>query len=72
MKHSGVVLKTKRDRLLVYLGPAWFFWKHDFPIKVGDILEVSGPRITPAGHDEIIIAQVVRNQGKTLKIPKKF
>lgn len=71
-KHSGVVLKTEGDRLVVHLGPAWYFQEHDFPIKIGDMLEVCGSRMTSAGHAGIMIAEKVRNQEKTLRIPNKF
>lgn len=72
IKHSGVILRTKRKRHLVHLGPAWYFWKQDFPIKVGDVLEVSGLETSLTGRDRTIMAEKVSNQGKTLKIPKKF
>lgn len=72
MKHSGVVLRIKGDKFLVHLGPAYYFWEHDFPIKIGDILEVTGSRLSTAGHDGIIVAEKVCKQGKTLKIPLRF
>lgn len=71
-RHSGVIIRTKHGRHLVHLGPARYFWKQDFPIKVGDRLEISGLRTTLTGRDITIIAEKVSKQGKTLKIPKKF
>lgn len=72
VRHSGVILRTRGKRHLVHLGPAWYFWKQDFPIKVGDILEVSGSETSLTGQDRTLMADRVSNQGKTLKIPKKF
>jgi hypothetical protein len=35
---------------MVYLGPAWYFCQHDFPIRAGDILEIAGSTIFLSAH----------------------
>jgi hypothetical protein len=72
MKHSGMVLRTEQDKLVVHLGPAWYFWEHDFPIRVGDVLEVYGSKMKTSRHSGIIRAEKLRKNGKILKVPKKF
>lgn len=72
LKHSGVILRTKQDRLTVHLGPARYSWEHNFPIKVGDVLEISGSKMTVEEFAEIVVADKVRRQGKTLIIPETF
>ena len=67
-KHSGAVLRTEWGRVIVYLGPAWYFCQHNFPIRAGDILEISGTTIFLSGRQPILLAQEVRTKGRKLKI----
>jgi hypothetical protein len=66
--HSGAVLRTAEGRLVVHLGPAGYFQRHDFPIRVGDLLEVLGSTILTAARQAIMLAAEVRRNGKRLKL----
>jgi hypothetical protein len=66
-KHSGAVLRTEWGRIIIYLGPAWYFCQHGFPIRAGDILEINGSIIYSACQP-IMLAKEVRSNGKKLRI----
>ena len=70
VKHSGLLLKTVSGRMIIHLGPLGYFMKHNFQIKAGDTLRVTGIRVE---HDQMpmIQAMEVRNRQKELKLRDK-
>ena len=67
VKHSGLLLKTDMGRLVIHLGPAGYFMKHNFQIKAGDTLKITGIRVV---QDQmlLIMAREVKNQRQRLKL----
>jgi hypothetical protein len=67
VRHSGLILKTENGRLIVHLGPLGYFIKHNFQIKAGDTLRVTGTRVE---QDQIplLMAREVRNHQQRLKL----
>jgi hypothetical protein len=53
-----VKLATMGGPLAVRLGPAWYLEEQKLAPKVGDVLEITGSRVTVAGEPVIIAAQV--------------
>jgi hypothetical protein len=53
-----VKLATAGGPLAVRLGPAWYLEEQKLAPKVGDVLEITGSRVTVAGEPVIIAAQV--------------
>jgi hypothetical protein len=55
-----VKLATASGPLAVRLGPAWYLDEQKLVPKMGDVLEITGSRVTVAGEPLIIAAQVKR------------
>lgn len=70
VKHSGLFLKTDNGRIAVHLGPAAYFLQHNFQIKVGDVLRVTGFQVVQ-GAMPLVQASEVRTQGGKLKLRDK-
>jgi hypothetical protein len=70
VKHSGLLLKTKLGRLVIQLGPAGYFKQHNFQIKAGDMLRVTGIRVM---QNQVLLIQAreVLNQRKRLELRDK-
>ncbi len=66
-KHCGLILKTDNGRMIIHLGPLGYFMKHNFQIKVGDTLMVSGIRLEQ-DQMPLILASEVRNHQQRLKL----
>jgi hypothetical protein len=67
VKYSGLLLKTDMGRVIILLGPTGYFMKHNFQIKAGDTLEVTGTRMLQE-QVTVIQAREVRNQQQQLKL----
>jgi hypothetical protein len=67
IKHSGLLLKTKMGRVIILLGPTGYFMKHNFQIKAGDTLKVTGTKLLQE-HVPVIQAREVINQQQQLKL----
>jgi hypothetical protein len=67
VKHSGLLLKTKRGRVIILLGPTGYFIKHNFQIRAGDTLQVTGVRVLQE-QVPVIQAREVKNQRQELKL----
>ncbi len=67
VKHCGLLLKTDMGRLVIHLGPAGYFMKHNFQIRAGDTLKVTGVRVM---QDQVALIQAreVRNQQQRLRL----
>jgi hypothetical protein len=61
VKYSGLLLKTEMGRVVILLGPTGYFMKHNFQIKAGDTLKVTGTRLLQE-HVPVIQAREVKNQ----------
>ena len=68
-KDSGVslTLKTAKETILVYLGPAWFLAKQDLTFAPRDQVEITGSQFTFQGKPALIAGQVKKGD-KTLKL----
>ncbi len=66
-KHSGLILKTVNGRLIIHLGPLGYFMKHNFQIKAGDTLRVTGIKVEQ-DQMPLIMASEVRNHQQRLKL----
>jgi hypothetical protein len=67
VKHSGLLLKTDRGRVVILLGPTGYFMKHNFQIKAGDTLKVTGVRVLEE-QVPVIQAREVENRARQLKL----
>ena len=67
VKYSGLLLKTENGRVIILLGPTGYFMKHNFQIKAGDTLEVTGTTVLKE-HVPVIQARQVKNEQKQLKL----
>jgi|UniRef100_A0A7V6DR43 hypothetical protein len=67
VKYSGLLLKTEMGCVIILLGPTGYFMKHNFQIKAGDTLKVTGTRLWQE-HVPIIQAREVKNQQQQLKL----
>jgi hypothetical protein len=67
VKYSGLLLKTEMGRVIILLGPTGYFMKHNFQIKAGDTLKVTGTRMLQE-QVPIIQAREVKNQAQQLKL----
>jgi len=67
VKYSGLLLKTEMGRVVILLGPTGYFIKHNFQIKAGDTLKVTGTRVLEE-HVPVIQAREVKNQQQQLKL----
>jgi hypothetical protein len=56
---SGVhaLIKTDTETIPVHLGPQWFVEQHE-PLAAGDVVEVTGSRVTVDGKPALIAAEV--------------
>jgi len=62
-----IMLKTNKEKVSVYLGPAWYFNNNKFFIKVKDKIEIKGSRTTYDGKPAIIAGEIKRGE-ETIKI----
>ncbi len=69
-KHSGLFLKTDNGRIVIHLGPAAYFLHHNFQIKAGDTLKVTGFRVQQ-GSLSLVQAREIRTRGQRLKLRDK-
>jgi hypothetical protein len=69
-KYSGLLLKTEMGRVVILLGPTGYFIKHNFQIKAGDTLKVTGITVEQ-DHMPVIQAREVKNQRQRLKLRDK-
>ncbi len=67
VKHSGLLLKTEKGRVIILLGPTGYFMKHNFQIRAGDTLKVTGVRVLQV-QVPVIQAREVKNQQQLLKL----
>jgi hypothetical protein len=67
VRHSGLLLKTERGRVIILLGPTGYFIKHNFQIRAGDTLQVTGVRVLQE-QVPVIQAREVKNQRQELKL----
>jgi hypothetical protein len=66
-------LKTDKGVLPVHLGPEWYIERQDIELKVKDVVEVKGSRITFEGKPAIVAAEVRRgDEVLTLRDPSGF
>ena len=66
-KGIHLTLKTEKETIPVHLGPEWFLEKQETTIEKGNILEVTGSRVSFDGKHAIIAAEVTKD-GQTLKL----
>ena len=66
-RHSGLILKTESGRLIIHLGPLVYLMKHNFQIKAGDTLKVTGVR-AEQGRLPVLLAREVRNHRQRLRL----
>ena len=69
-KHSGLFLKTENGRIVIHLGPAAYFLQHNFQIKAGDTLKVTGFRVRQ-GSMSLVQAREIRTRNRKLKVRDK-
>ncbi|MBM4283769.1 MAG: DNA-binding protein [Deltaproteobacteria bacterium] len=62
-----LTLKTDKESLLVYLGPAWHVDRSGVKLTVGDQVEVKGSRVMMEGKP-LIIAMHVKKGEQTLEL----
>jgi hypothetical protein len=67
VKYSGLLLKTEMGRVIILLGPTGYFMKHNFQIKAGDTLKVTGTTMLKE-QVPVIQAREVNNQQQHLKL----
>ena len=67
MQVNGLLLKTDKGNITVYLGPPSYVRKQGFALKQGDFLEVTGSQVTRDGQTLLLAAQV-KKDGQTLKV----
>jgi hypothetical protein len=65
VRHSGLLLKTASGRMIIHLGPIGYFMKHNFQIRAGDKLRVTGIRVEQ-DQMPLIQAREVRNHQQRL------
>ncbi len=68
VKHSGAVLRTETERFVVHLGPVRYFQEHDFPVRAGDYLEISGSKVITEDRNLIILASEVKARERKLQL----
>jgi hypothetical protein len=69
-KHSGLFLKTENGRIVIHLGPAAYFLHHNFQIRAGDNLKVTGFRVKQ-GSMSLVQAREIRSRDRKLKLRDK-
>jgi len=62
-----LIVKTDKERISVYLGPAWYLDDEDFEIEPQDIVEVKGSRVTYEGRPTVVAAVVFKGE-RVLKL----
>lgn len=67
VKYSGLLLKTENGRVIILLGPTGYFIKHNFQIKAGDTLKVTGTRLSQE-QVPVIQAREVKNHQQQLQL----
>ncbi len=67
METRGLILRTDKEIITVDLGPAWFVSQKDFHIEAGDVLEVTGSKIS-RDDKAIMLAAEAKKDGKTLRV----
>ncbi len=67
MQIQGLLLKTDKGNITIYLGPPAYVRKQGFDLKQGDSLEVTGSQVTRDGRTLLLAAQV-KKDGQTLKV----
>ena len=65
MKGTHLIQKAGHETIEVFLGPSKFITSRGFSFAQGDLLNVTGSRVTTNGADHII-ARKVTVDGKTL------
>lgn len=70
VRHSGLFLKTDKGRIVIHLGPAAYFLHHNFQIKAGDTLEVTGVQVAQ-GAVPLVQANEVKTRNQNLKLRDK-
>uniref|UniRef100_A0A7C3V9V2 Magnetosome protein MamS/MamX domain-containing protein n=1 Tax=Desulfobacca acetoxidans TaxID=60893 RepID=A0A7C3V9V2_9BACT len=66
-KHSGLLLQTDQGRIVIHLGPAAYFLRHNFQIKAGDRLKVKGVQVLQ-GPVPLVQASEVKSRNRKLKL----
>ena len=61
-----VQLRTNKETVVVRLGPDWFIDDQPMSIRIGDVLEVKGSRVTLRGASAILAAEVRRGRDRIL------
>jgi hypothetical protein len=51
-------VKTAKETLSVHLGPEWYLAQQELEIKINDVIEVKGSRVTFEGEPAIIAAEI--------------
>jgi len=70
VKHSGLFLKTDHGRIVIHLGPAAYFLHHNFQIRAGDTLKVTGFPVDQ-GSMPLVQAREIWTQDRKLKLRDK-
>ncbi|MFW6123326.1 MAG: hypothetical protein ACOC6L_03730 [Thermodesulfobacteriota bacterium] len=70
VKHSGLFLKTDHGRIVIHLGPAAYFLHHNFQIRAGDTLKVTGFPVDQ-GSLPLVQAREIWTQDRKLKLRDK-
>ncbi len=70
VKHSGLILRTDSGRMIIHLGPLGYFMQHNFQIKAGDTLRVTGRRMEQ-NQVPLIMASEVRNDQQSLNLRER-
>ena len=63
----NLTVKTDRETMTVYLGPAWFIERENFTIGKEDIIEVKGCTKMYDGK-LVLVAQEIKKDNMTLKL----
>lgn len=71
VKHSGLLLKTENGRIVIHLGPTAYFLHHNFQIRAGDTLKVTGFPVEREGSMSLVQAREIKAQGRNLKLRDK-
>lgn len=61
------ILKTDKEAISVYLGPAWYLDDEDFEIEPQDTVEVKGSRVTYEGRPAVVAAVIFKGD-RVLKL----
>ena len=61
-----MILKTDSETIPVHLGPTWYVEKQPIQISAGDVVEVTGSRVSCEGKP-VILAALVKKGDQTAK-----